>query len=54
MNLLDRINDLHDWTASERGKQACMRASWTAIATLFIYLIIRATIGLIDHYQSTL
>jgi hypothetical protein len=54
MNLLDKINDLHDWTETERGKRICTRSAWIAAITLVAYLIFKTAYDLTHHYTSSL
>jgi hypothetical protein len=54
MNLLDRINDLHDWTETERGKRICTRIAWTLLIIVIAWIMIKTAIDLATHYQPTM
>lgn len=54
MNLLDRINDLHDWTTTDRGKLILTRTAWVLLITVIAWIMIKTAIDLATHYQPTM
>lgn len=54
LNLLDRINQFHDWTETDKGKKSINNAMWFTIGIVVMYLVIKTLYDITHHYTSSL